>query len=164
MTETRYYPPADVMLRPVLESLPAVERRVVQLWRTGKTKTIVSELEISVETANGIVQGFVHQAWLYYRDEFLRGAHLGRKRRLQYGDRESTPIEARNNFSSWYVCAGLSTGSYPSDNPKHQRFDVESKPAEQDVDLNTCPSASRKQHDNSTINPDVGIHPRSGVR
>lgn len=38
------------------------------------------------------------------------------------------------------------------------------KPEEQVVDLNTCPLASRKHHDHDAINPEVGVHPRSGVR
>ena len=36
--------------------------------------------------------------------------------------------------------------------------------AEQGVDLNTWPLASRKHYDHSTINPEVWSHPRSGVR
>ena len=35
--------------------------------------------------------------------------------------------------------------------------------AEQDVDPNDCPAASSTRHDHSTINPEVGTRPRSGV-
>ena len=59
------------------------------------------------------------------------------------------------NDSTFLIeCSGL----------RHSEEMIANKETEQGVDLNTCPLLSRKHHDHSTINPEVGVHPRSGVR